>query len=160
MKQRLLLCLLMLMVSVGLVKAGVTIKIDQGDPKESVIITFTSSSNKFVPQNGTNPSYPVITEYTDAKYLSVSAGKAVYTIPYNTKGETINLSMAYPTATDAVWGDVTITLNGKITEFVTDNDDNSLTDHITSLKFENNGVLKNYNWGIIKFLLLKRIIQN
>ena len=138
MKQRLLLCLLMLMVSVGIVKAGVDITIAKGDPKQSVTITFTSSGNKFVSQNGTNPSYPVITGYTDAKYLSVTAEKAVYKIPYseNEKGTAVSLTTA-DTNTD--WGNITITVDGKVSGFKsTDTGATDFTKQVTGITFVNN----------------------
>ena len=143
MKQRLLLSLLMLFVSVGILKAGVDITIAKGDPKQSVTITFTSSAGKFAaPTAESVGSYPVIQGYNDAtKYLTVTPGSAVYKIPYSEKetGTTVTLAT---TDTNKDWGNITITVDGKVTSFVSqDKIVKAVTEQITGIIFTNNGEL-------------------
>ena len=146
MKQRLLLCLLMLMVSVGILQAKVDITIAAGDPKESVTITFTSSTNKFWDKSKDGiGNYPVITNYDKEGILKVTADKTVYTIPYKETAQEIDLSTKYPIDVANVWGDVTVTIKGKVSTFTSDNGD--FTDHVTSLIFEKNGVLTSLKLG-------------
>ena len=133
----------MLFVSVGLVKAGVDITIAKGDPKQSVVITFTSSAGKFAaPSAESAGSYPVILGYNDAtKYLTVTPGSAVYKIPYseNENGTTV----AFTTSeTNPEWGNITITVDGKVSNFKsTDKGATDFTKQVTGITFANNGEL-------------------
>ena len=139
MKQRLLLCLLMLMVSVGIVKAGVDITIAKGDPKQSVTITFTSSAGKFeAPTTAGYGSYPVITDYNKTPYLTVTSNSAVYKIPYseNENGTKVSLTTS---STNTDWGNITITVDGKVSGFKsTDTGATDFTKQVTGITFVNN----------------------
>ena len=142
MKQRLLLSLLMLFVSVGVLKAGVDITIAKGDPKQSVTITFTSSTSKFAAPSATSRgSYPVIANYEEAKYLTVTPGSAVYKIPYSENEDGTKVTLA-TSETNADWGNITITVDGKVTSFASyENEAAAVTKQITDITFTNNGEL-------------------
>ena len=126
MKQRLLLSLLMLFVSVGLVKAQ-TIDITSTGEAD-VKVTLTSDAFTFV--DGTN--YPM---YEGAGVTHKVTGKSVeYIIPKDKK------SLKLKTAANN-WGNISITVDGKVSTFVL-SEETALSKLITSLKFVNNGVLK------------------
>lgn len=136
MKQRLLLALLMLLTSAGFLKAQITIT---PSGTEKVTITLTSSAAKFVsPSSDPNGvgSYPVISGQTP----QVTASSVVYAIDKPTG----NLSIE--TAYDEAWGDMTITVDGKVSKFVTEGEV-GLQNHVTSLVFTNNGELANLTLG-------------
>ena len=149
MKQRLLLCLLMLMVSVGLVKAAdngdITINILQG---ETAKIEFTSDGKFKV---GTEKSYPTIDGCTPSDKSTTSS--VIYEITAdkdNPKTVTINKEAA------DFWGNVGINISGKVTSFavkgpndkgIDGTDMTNLVSHITSITFTNNGELNNLDLG-------------
>ena len=129
MKQRLLLSLLMLFVSVGLVKAAIDVT---STGEADVKVTLTSDAFTFV--DGTN--YPTYTG--DGVTHKVNGRSVEYTIP---KGKT---TLAINTAANA-WGNISITVDGKVTAFSAD--ESALSKLITSLTFVNNGVLKGLTLG-------------
>ena len=106
---------------------------------EKVTITLTSSAAKFVSPSS-DPSgvgsYPVISGQTP----QVTASSVVYAIDKPTG----DLSIA--TAYDEAWGDMTITVDGKVSKFVTEGEV-GLQNHVTSLVFTNNGELANLTLG-------------
>ena len=127
MKQRLLLSLLMLMVSVGLVKAdNVPIKVIIPKGEEAMII-FTSSTKGFV-VSGDAASYPQIKKLDDS-FLELSAGsnteKAVYEVEAG-KDADLNLYIqtAVPEEDPDKWGKVGIEVKGKVAEFTINKDNN------------------------------------
>ena len=131
MKQRLLLSLLMLFVSVGLVKAQ-TINITSTGEADAKV-TLTSDAFTFV--DVTN--YPT---YTGDGVTHKVTGKSVeYTIP---KGKT---TLAINTAANE-WGNISIIVDGKVSSFAL-SEETALSKLITSLKFVNNGVLKGLTLG-------------
>lgn len=136
MKQRLLLALLMLLTSAGFLKAQITIT---PSGTEKVTITLTSSAAKFVSPSS-DPSgvgsYPVINGQTP----QVTASSVVYAIDKPTG----DLSIA--TDYNEAWGDMTITVDGKVSAFVTKGEV-GLQNHVTSLVFTNNGELANLTLG-------------
>ena len=136
MKQRLLLALLMLLTSAGFLKAQITIT---PSGTEKVTITLTSSAAKFVSPSS-DPSgvgsYPVISGQTP----QVTASSVVYAID-KPAGD---LSIA--TDYNEAWGDMTITVDGKVSAFVTKGEV-GLQNHVTSLVFTKNGELANLTLG-------------
>ena len=151
MKQRLLLCLLMLMVSVGLVKAAdngdITINILQG---ETVKIEFTSDGKFKV---GTEKSYPTIDGCTPLDKSTTSS--VIYEITAdkdNPDGKDVIINKE---AAD-FWGNVGINISGKVTSFavtgpndkgIDGTDMTNLVSHITSISFTDNGELNNLDLG-------------
>ena len=136
MKQRLLLSLLMLFVSVGLVKAAdnpIKIVIPNG---EKVTVTFGGSFSA--------TSYPVIKEGTgqQAQQLTPTTTGNPTTYTIESKGTDFMLQPAY----DATWGNVTISLSGKVSQFIAD-DKTALSEKVTSLSFTNNGELSALQLG-------------
>ena len=131
-------------------KAGVDITIAKGDPKQSVTITFTSSASKFeAPTADYVGSYPVIQGYNNdgTKYLTVTPGSAVYKIPYseNEDGTTVSLTTS---STNTDWGNITITVDGKVTSFLTtDAGVAEVAKQITGITFTNNGELSALKLG-------------
>ena len=136
MKQRLLLALLMLLTSAGFMKAQITIT---PSGTEKVTITLTSSAAKFVSPSS-DPSgvgsYPVITGQTP----QVTASSVVYAIDKPTG--VLSIATDYNEA----WGDMTITVDGKVSKFVTEGEV-GLQNHVTRLVFTNNGELANLTLG-------------
>ena len=130
MKQRLLLSLLMLFVSVGLVKAqNSTIDITSTGEAD-VKVTLTSDAFTFV--DGTN--FPTYTPGTGISH-KVNGKSVEYTIA---KGST---KLSLNTIANA-WGNISITVNGKVSSFeVAGNEPTALSKLITSLTFVNNGEL-------------------
>ncbi len=148
MKQRLLLSLLMLMVSVGLVKAAdngdITINILQG---ETVKIEFTSDGKFKV---GTEKSYPTIDDCTPSDKSTTSS--VIYEITADKddpKTVIINKEAA------DFWGNVGINISGKVTSFAVQGNGtasdgtnkNQLTSLINSITFTQNGVLNSLTLG-------------
>ena len=140
MKQRLLLCLLMLMVSVGLVKAAsnpIQISIPKTD--KAVTIKITSLSNGF-----NAGSYPVFDANNHNKYVkgNIAAGLATYEIPAADTPLTISLQTGYVEA----WGELEIAINGKVTSFVA-SETNDFSKKVTKLEFTGNGELSSITLG-------------
>ena len=104
MKQRLLLCLLMLLVSVGLVKAGVTITVPKG---ETATITLS-------PKSGTTPAVHV------SDIGAIEGKNNVYSISANTStDQTVSIS--------SLQGGVAIT-GGKASSVVIDDSNSAITE--------------------------------
>lgn len=126
----------MLLTSAGFLKAQITIT---PSGTEKVTITLTSSAAKFVSPSS-DPSgvgsYPVINGQTP----QVTASSVVYAIDKPTG----DLSIA--TDYNEAWGDMTITVDGKVSAFVTKGEV-GLQNHVTSLVFTNNGELANLTLG-------------
>ena len=135
MKQRLLLSLLMLMVSVGLVKAAVDITIPAGTGEVKIEL----SSDKFPFVEGSHPKIN---------------NDAITPVAYNTKTLTWNVKqtdkeqiLGLSTLIDENndWGNITIKITGKVSGFVSDN--GPLTDQIVGIEFVNNGELSKLQLG-------------
>ena len=151
MKQRLLLSLLMLFVSVGLVKAQspTTQYIDLSIPAgTSGKVTITIKNTEAVMQKGTGAYYPV---FTPAVEPTISADKktATYEIPYKADApQTIKIAGAADRLKD-----VEITIDGKVTSFDCTTSD-MLFENVKSLTFTNNGELES-----LKFKGLTNIVS-
>lgn len=141
MKQRLLLALLMLFSSVGFMKvdAQISITLPQTKTAEDVTITFTSSTKKFVSPTSANPSYPVMGETKP----TVSKDGATATYKFTTKTDaptSLEIAKDVPAPSD-LWGDITLTLNGKVSSFVAGGAAKDFILSVKSLSFTNNGEL-------------------
>ena len=126
----------MLLTSAGFLKAQITIT---PSGTEKVTITLTSSAAKFVSPSS-DPSgvgsYPVISGQTP----QVTASSVVYAI--DKPAGVLSIATDYNEA----WGDMTITVDGKVSKFVTVGEV-GLQNHVTSLVFTNNGELANLTLG-------------
>lgn len=132
MKQRLLLALLMLFSSVGFMKvdAQISITLPQTKTPEDVTITFTSSTGKF-----STDSYPVI----DGLTPTVNNTTATYQLKTKEQESSYTLKTDIPNSDPKVWGNITLTLNGKVSKFKVSNEKtNNLQSSIISLSFTNN----------------------
>lgn len=133
MKQRLLLALLMLLTSAGFMKVdGQTIRLAQTAQEENVTITFTSSAKTFVANGitGKTASYPQIG--TDVPVVSSDGSTASYTFKTKTDGiTTLVINNAVPTTS---WGDISLTIEGKVSQFITTDANQPFVGTITSLK--------------------------
>lgn len=133
MKQRLLLALLMLFSSVGFMKvdAQISITLPQTKTAEDVTITFTSSTGKF-----STTSYPVI---GDDLTPTVNNTTATYKLKTKAQESSYTLKTDIPNSDPKVWGNITLTLNGKVSKFKVSNEKtNNLQSSIISLSFTNN----------------------
>ncbi len=137
MKQRLLLSLLMLFVSVGLVKAAIDINIPEGTGDVKIEL----SSDKFTFVEG---SYPKINAGAIAPE-AYNTKTLTWTIKQTDKEQNLQLSLAIDERPDYNWGNITIKVTGKVTEFISDN--GPLTDQIVGIEFVNNGVLERLRLG-------------
>lgn len=148
MKQRLLLALLMLFSSVGFMKvdAQISITLPKTKEPEDVTITFTSSEKKFKPTTSSDKgSYPMMGK-TEPK-VSQDGATATYIFKTKTDAPTLlEIAKGFPDAASNSWGEITLTLNGKVSSFgVTANptkNEKNVLNYITSLSFTNNGVLE------------------
>lgn len=127
----------MLFSSVGFMKVDAQISITlpkTENAEEDVTITFTSSTGKF-----SADSYPVITGLTP----TVNNTTATYKLKTKADDKTdLSLSNNIPSGDPAVWGNITLTLNGKVSKFKVSNEKtNNLQSSIISLSFTNNGEL-------------------
>ena len=141
MKQRLLLALLMLFSSVGFMKvdAQIRITLPKTEKAEDVTITFTSSTKKFVSPTSANRSYPVMGETTPT--VSKDGATATYKFKTSTTDPTpLQIANDVPTPSD-LWGDITLTLNGKVSSFVAGEAAKDFILSVKSLSFTNNGEL-------------------
>lgn len=133
MKQRLLLALLMLLTSAGFMKVdGQTIVLPQTEQEENVTITFTSSAKTFVGNGvaGKTASYPQIG--TSIPVVSSDGSTASYTFKTKTDDiTTLVINNAVPTIS---WGDITLTVEGKVSQFITEEKNTPFVGTITSLK--------------------------
>lgn len=137
----------MLFSSVGFMKvdAQISITLPQTKTAEDVTITFTSSTKKFTSPTSENPSYPVM----DEAKPTVSKDGATATYKFKTKTDaptSLEIAKGFPEAASNSWGEITLTLNGKVSSFgVTANptkNEKNVLNYITSLSFTNNGELK------------------
>lgn len=140
MKQRLLLALLMLFSSVGFMKvdAQISITLPQTKTAEDVTITFTSSTKKFKPTTSSDKgSYPMMGD--DKPTVSKDGATATYKFKTKAQESSYTLKTNIPNSDPEVWGNITLTLNGKVSKFkVSDTKTNNLQSSIISLSFTNN----------------------
>ena len=142
MKQRLLLALLMLFSSVGFMKvdAQISITLPKTEKVEDVTITFTSSTKKFTSPASKKPSYPVMGEAEP----TVSRDGATATYKFKTKTDaptSLEIAKDVPANASDSWGDITLTLNGKVSSFVAGEAAKDFILSVKSLSFTNNGEL-------------------
>lgn len=109
----------MLFSSVGFMKVDAQISITlpkTEKAEEDVTITFTSSTGKFVSPTSANPSYPVMGKTKPT--VSKDGATATYKFKTSTTDPTpLQIAKDVPTPSD-LWGDITLTLNGKVSSFV------------------------------------------
>ena len=140
MKQRLLLSLLMLFVSVGLVKAEIDVTIPAGTG--NVTIKMTSDTYTFT-EGGWIHLY-LGDDYQDIKPAGLNSQTITYTIKQTDGEQTARISTAGQEYHKR--GNVTLTVDGKVTEFISE-DDGPVTDNIVSIAFTNNGELTRLRLG-------------
>ena len=131
----------MLFSSVGFMKvdAQISITLPKTEKAEDVTITFTSSTKKFVSPTSANRSYPVMGETTPT--VSKDGATATYKFKTSTTDPTpLQIANAVPTPSD-LWGDITLTLNGKVSSFVAGTAAKNFILSVKSLSFTNNGEL-------------------
>ena len=112
MKQRLLLSLLMLFVSVGLVKAqtiDITIPAGTGDVK----IELSSDTHPFI-----QDSHPKINN--DAIVPTYGGKTLTWNIPQTDKDQLLSLSTAIDEREEHDWGKITIKITGQVSKFISD----------------------------------------
>ena len=141
MKQRLLTALCFLLATWGIAKAqtgGITLTIPAAtNADKGKLVTIKIANSQAVLKTGTGAYYP---EFTTAVTPTVSTDKktATYTIPYTDAVQTFNIADAANQLKD-----VQLTVDGKVTSFkATNKSAQTFFDEVTSLKFTNNGVLK------------------
>ena len=132
----------MLFSSVGFMKvdAQIRITLPQTEKAEDVTITFTSSTKKFKPTTSSDQgSYPMMGKTQP----TVSKDGATATYKFTTKTDaptSLEIAKAVPTPSD-LWGDITLTLNGKVSSFVAGGAAKDFILSVKSLSFTNNGEL-------------------
>lgn len=160
MKQRLLLALLMLFSSVGFMKvdAQISITLPKTEQAEDVTITFTSSTGKFVSPTSANPSYPMMGKTQPT--VSEDGATATYKFKTSTTDPTLlQIAKEVPGSSDS-WGNITLTLNGKVSSFVAGTAAKPLAETITSLVFERNGELTTLDLNAAKNLEVLNVSEN
>lgn len=140
MKQRLLLALLMLLTSAGFMKVdGQTIVLPKSDTGEKVTLTFTGEFSA--------TAYPVVYGNVNApgnevKIVGTPGATAVYELVSSVKQDTTYvLNNAYL----ADWGEIGVTLDGKVLKFETSGNSNVISPKFSSLEFLNNDTLISLN---------------
>lgn len=140
MKQRLLLALLMLLTSAGFMKVeGQTIVLPKSETGEKVTLTFTG--------NFSASSYPIVygtakTSGNEVKIVGTPGTTAVYELASSVKQDTTYvLNNAYLTD----WGEIGVTLDGKVLKFETSSNSNQISPKFSSLVFLNNDTLISLN---------------
>lgn len=132
----------MLFSSVGFMKVDAQISITlpkTEKAEEDVTITFTSSTGKFVSPTSANPSYPVMGKTKPT--VSKDGATATYKFKTSTTDPTpLQIAKDVPTPSD-LWGDITLTLNGKVSSFVAGEAAKDFILSVKSLSFTNNGEL-------------------
>ena len=118
MKQRLLLCLLMLMVSVGIVKAAIEITVPEG----AGTVTVTLSSTTYNQFSLNNYPWMYFSNATDQLTTVTASGSTVtytYTPQKDSKGEKliIKADNSSTTTYKEEWKDLSIAVSGEITSF-------------------------------------------
>lgn len=129
----------MLFSSVGFMKvdAQISITLPKTETAEDVTITFTSSTKKFTSPTSENPSYPVIGEAKPT--VSKDGATATYTLKTKAQESSYTLKTDIPNSGPKDWGNITLTLNGKVSKFKVSNEKtNNLQSSIISLSFTNN----------------------
>lgn len=130
----------MLFSSVGFMKvdAQISITLPQTKTPEVVTITFTSSEKKFKPKTSSDKgSYPMIDN--DEPTVSIDGATATYTLKTKAQESSYILKTNIPDDDPEVWGNITLTLNGKVSKFkVSDTKTNNLQSSIISLSFTSN----------------------
>lgn len=124
----------MLFSSVGFMKvdAQIDITLPKTKQAEDVTITFTSSTGKF-----STTSYPVI--IGDNLTPTVNNTTATYKLQTKAEESSYTLKTDIPNSDPKVWGNITLTLNGKVSKFKVSNEKtNNLQSSIISLSFTNN----------------------
>lgn len=140
MKQRLLLALLMLLTSAGFMKVdGQTIVLPKSETGEKVTLTFTGTFSA--------SSYPIVygtakTSGNEVKIVGTPGTTAVYELASSVKQDTTYvLNNAYL----AEWGEIEVTLDGKVLKFETSSNSNQISPKFSSLVFLNNDTLISLN---------------
>lgn len=140
MKQRLLLALLMLLTSAGFMKVeGQTIVLPKSETGEKVTLTFTGKFSE--------TAYPVVYGNVNApgnevKIVGTPGATAVYELVSSVKQDTTYvLNNAYL----ADWGEIGVTLDGKVLKFETSGNSNVISPKFSSLEFLNNDTLVSLN---------------
>lgn len=140
MKQRLLLALLMLLTSAGFMKVdGQTIVLPKSDTGEKVTLTFTGKFSA--------TAYPVVYGNVNApgnvvKIVGTPGATAVYELVSSVKQDTTYvLNNAYL----ADWGEIGVTLDGKVLKFEASGNSNVISPKFSSLEFLNNDTLVSLN---------------
>ena len=140
MKQRLLLALLMLLTSAGFMKVdGQTIVLPKSETGEKVTLTFTGKFSA--------SSYPIVygtakTSGNEVKIVGTPGTTAVYELASSVKQDTTYvLNNAYLTD----WGEIGVTLDGKVLKFETSSNSNQISPKFSSLVFLNNDTLISLN---------------
>ncbi len=132
----------MLFSSVGFMKvdAQIDITLPKTEKAEDVTITFTSSEKKFKPKTSSDlGSYPMMGETTPT--VSKDGATATYKFKTSTTDPTpLQIAKGVPTPSD-LWGDITLTLNGKVSSFVAGTNAKDFILSVKSLSFTNNGEL-------------------
>ena len=136
MKQRLLLSLLMLFVSVGMMKAAIDITIPAGTG--DVKIELSSDTHPFI-----QDSHPKINN--DAIVPTYGGKTLTWNIPQTDKDQLLSLSTAIDEREEHDWGKITIKITGQVSKFISDN--GPLTDQIVGIEFVNNGELQSLVLG-------------
>lgn len=130
----------MLFSSVGFMKvdAQISITLPQTKTAEDVTITFTSSTKKFKPTTSSDKgSYPMMGK-TEPK-VSQDGATATYIFETKAQESSYTLKTDIPNSDPKVWGNITLTLNGKVSKFKVSNEKtNNLQSSIISLSFTNN----------------------
>lgn len=132
----------MLFSSVGFMKvdAQISITLPKTENPEDVTITFTSSEKKFKPTTSSDlGSYPMMGD--DRPTVSKDGATATYKFKTSTTDPTpLQIAKGVPTPSD-LWGDITLTLNGKVSSFVAGEAAKDFILSVKSLSFTNNGEL-------------------
>ena len=138
MKQRLLLSLLMLFVSVGLVKAAIYITV----PKGTGTVKISLSSASFTFSDKSVPYWTLDgTEKVPDNMLATgkfSSKEVTYTVTMDDKEHVAAIKEGLDNSVN--WGDITLKIDGKVTEFSSDGGDLSKK-KIVAIEFVNNGEL-------------------
>lgn len=133
----------MLFSSVGFMKvdAQISITLPKTEKAEDVTITFTSSTKKFKPKTSSDlGSYPVMGEAKPT--VSKDGATATYKFKTSTTDPTpLQIAKDVPANASDSWGDITLTLNGKVSSFVAGEAAKSFILSVKSLSFTNNGEL-------------------
>ena len=144
MKQRLLLSLLMLFVSVGLMKAAIRITVPAGTGTVKVSL----SSDECIFNENDYPHWLLNDKevYPDnmLKTGTFSSKEITYTLTMGTNKQIIGISETLNPASD--WGKISLKIDGKVTHFSCDGE-TGLSTKIVGIEFVNNGELQSLVLG-------------